>query len=137
MNKEEAEKAKWEIYKLEKEIKKLQEPLTKYIKKLDLEYFKEKYEGKYFHTNKGDVAFCHKYEEIDCLTCTVIFYGCGSRVDDFVHVKSHLNHIKTYRNVKLSKTDLRGECKEFGESVVKWILKEIEEIKKGLNYGMD
>jgi hypothetical protein len=137
MDKQEAEKAKCEIFKLEKEIEKLQKPLTKYIEDCNLAYYKEKYEGKYFHTDKGNVVYCQKYEEPDYLTCIVMSHGSDNSRYGFTSAHTYFKYVETFRNVRLAKVNLRSECKEYGERVVKFILEEMEKLKKDLNYGMD
>ena len=136
MDAKEAEKARCEIYKLESKIKKIKEPLTKYIKECNLANYKEKYEGKYFHTDKGSVVYCQKYEEPDYLTCIVMSYGSDNYRHGFTSAHTYFKYIKTFRNVRLSKVNLQSECKEYGERIVKYIFEEIEELKKDLNYGL-
>lgn len=137
MDEKEAEKARWAIYKLECEIKKLEEPLTKYIADLNLANYKKKYEGKYFHTDKGNVVYCQKYEEPDYLTCIVMSCGSDNHRYGYNSAHTYFKYIETFRNVRLAKINLQSECKEYGERIVKYIFEEMEELKKDLNYGLD
>ena len=134
MNKEAAEKARWEIYRLECEIKKLQDPLTEYIEECNLANYKKQYEGKYFHTDKGCVVFCQKYEEPDYLTCIVISYGTDNDRHGFISAHTYFKYVKTFRNVRLAKKDLNSECAEYGGRIVNYIFEEMEELKRELNF---